>query len=97
MLRAGKQIAKVWIASIALVAMPHVAHACSVCFGASDAPQTKGMNMAIMTLLIVIGGVLIALAAFFLHLRRQARLHRMPAMSYVDHVETRFRSEDVSI
>ncbi len=75
---------------------PHLAHACAVCYGASDSAQTKGMNMAIMALLFVIGSVLASLGAFFLYLRRMARLHRMPAMDYVDHIEKGFRNEDTS-
>lgn len=92
-----KQYGKVvlWVIG-AVVATPHMARACAVCFGASDAPQTQGLNMAIMTLLLVIGGVLAAFATFFLHLRRQAKLHRMPAMDYVDNIETGFRNEDAS-
>jgi hypothetical protein len=60
----------------AVLANPHLAKACATCYGASDAPQTKGMNMAIMALLVVIGGVLAAFASFFLHLRKQEKLHR---------------------
>ena len=82
----------IWVVS-AVAASPHLAHACAVCFGASDAPQTKGMNMAILTLLFVIGGVLASFAAFFLHLRRQAKNHRRPAMEFVDRIEPRLSSE----
>ena len=40
------------------------ATACSVCFGDPDNAQSHGMNMAILTLLGVTGGVLSAIAAF---------------------------------
>lgn len=82
------------LAVCAVAASPQLAHACAVCYGASDGPQTRAMNMAIMALLFVIGSVLASLAAFFMYLRRMAKLHRMPAMDYVDHIKKSFRSED---
>ena len=49
--------------------------ACATCFGASDAAMAQGMNMGILALLLVIGGVLGGIAAFFAFLAiRQARL-----------------------
>ncbi len=57
-----------------LVGAPSVARACSVCFGNPDSPHTQGMRGAIFFLLTIIGGVLVAFAAFFLRLRRLSRL-----------------------
>ena len=57
-----------------LVGAPSLARACSVCFGNPDSPHTQGMRSAIFFLLTIIGGVLVAFAAFFLRLRRLARL-----------------------
>lgn len=57
-----------------LVAAPRVAMACPVCFGQSDAPMAKAVNMGIYVLLAVIGGVLAAFASFFIYLVRRARL-----------------------
>ncbi len=57
-----------------LVAAPRVAMACPVCFGQSDAPMAKAVNMGIYVLLAVIGFVLAAFAAFFIYLVRRARL-----------------------
>ncbi len=57
-----------------LVGAPSLAQACSVCFGNPDSPHTQGMRSAILFLLTIIGGVLVAFAAFFLRLRRLARL-----------------------
>lgn len=57
-----------------LLSVPAVAQACSVCFGNPDHPQTQGVQKAIVFLLAVIGGVLAALATFFIHLVRRSRL-----------------------
>lgn len=48
--------------------------ACPVCFGDPESPTTDAMSMAVLTLLGVTGGMLTALAAFFLHLRKRAKL-----------------------
>jgi len=48
--------------------------ACATCFGAQDSAQTSGMNMAILGLLVIVGGVLAAFATFFVHLARRSRL-----------------------
>jgi hypothetical protein len=49
------------------------AFSCPVCFGALDDPATKGMNIAIVTLLGVTGSVLAGFVSFFLRLRRLSR------------------------
>ena len=49
------------------------ASACPSCYGASDAPMTQGMNMAILSLLGITGGVLVAFGSFFVYLRKRAR------------------------
>lgn len=46
------------VTSIVLLVDTRTAWACAVCFGAPDDPQTRGMNMAIATMLSVIGVVL---------------------------------------
>ncbi len=50
--------------------------ACATCFGAPDAPMTKGMNMAILTLLGVTGSVMGMAGTMFIVLRRRARMLR---------------------
>ena len=42
--------------------VPRAVLACAVCYGASDAPQTRGMNFGIFTMLGVTGVVLAVLA-----------------------------------
>jgi heme/copper-type cytochrome/quinol oxidase subunit 2 len=56
-----------------LLFVPHSVSACPSCYGASDAPMTQGMNMAILSLLGVTGGVLVAFVSFFVYLRKRAR------------------------
>jgi len=46
--------------------------ACAACYGQSDSPMANGMNWGIMSLLVVIGGVLGGVAAFFIYLARRA-------------------------
>ena len=50
--------------------------ACATCFGAPDAPMTKGMNMAVQTLLGVTGSVMGMAGTMFIVLRRRARMLR---------------------
>ena len=57
-----------------LLGFPRLVEACSVCFGNPDSPHTQAVNQAVLFLLAVTGGVLVALAAFFLCLVRRARL-----------------------
>ncbi len=49
-------------------------YACPNCYGDPESSATEGMNMAIMSLLGVTGGVLVSIAGFFLYLRRRLRL-----------------------
>jgi heme/copper-type cytochrome/quinol oxidase subunit 2 len=49
-------------------------HACPNCYGDPESPLTDGMNMAIVSLLGVTGGVLSGVVGFFLYLRRRFRL-----------------------
>ena len=45
--------------------------ACAACYGQSDSAMAQGMNWGIMVLLGVIGGVLGAIAGFFVYLARK--------------------------
>jgi len=56
-----------------LVWFPSAAMACATCYGASDAPQTHSMNMAIFTLMGVVATVLSFFAAFFVYLMIRAK------------------------
>jgi hypothetical protein len=61
-------------ATLALVAAPRAALACPVCFGQSDSPLAKGVNMGVLFLLGMITAVLIAFASFMIYLARRARV-----------------------
>lgn len=52
--------------------LPAAASACAACFGRSDSPMARGMNMGIFTLLLVIMSVLLGIAVFFFYILRRA-------------------------
>jgi hypothetical protein len=62
------------LVTLAIVAAPRAALACSVCFGNSDAPMAKATNLGIEVMLVVVAGVLASFAAFFIYLNRRARM-----------------------
>lgn len=68
----------VWMTAAAL-AVPNVALACPVCFGAGDGPMVQGSSMGILALLIVTVGMFAAFGAFFVHLARRASATAQPA------------------
>ena len=47
-------------------------YGCAACMGNSDSAMAVGMAWGIMTLLVVVGGVLVGIAAFFVYLARRA-------------------------
>ena len=55
-----------------LLAAPRAALACPVCFGQSDSPLAKAINMGILAMLVVVVGVLGELRRV-LHLSDPAR------------------------
>jgi hypothetical protein len=57
-----------------LLATPRAALACPVCFGQSDSPMAAAVNLGIIAMLVVTGGVLVGFASFFIYLMRRARL-----------------------
>jgi hypothetical protein len=57
-----------------ILAVPRVALACPVCFGQSDSPMASAANLAIIVMLVIVGGVLAAFASFFIYLMRRARM-----------------------
>lgn len=66
---------RVTIGAMALVvgALPRAALACAVCYGASDAAQTRGMNMGMVTMLGVTGAVLASFGCMIFCFARRAR------------------------
>jgi hypothetical protein len=61
-----------------MMTLPGAAHACAACFGQSDSPLAKGMNMGILSLLAVVIFVLGGFAAFFIFLAKRSSLTPMP-------------------
>lgn len=51
---------------------PHLVRACAACYGQSDSPMAKGMNMGIFSLLGVIVVVLGGVSSFFVYLGRKS-------------------------
>src|SRR5437867_4144580 len=58
------------LASLSLAPQP--ARACAACFGQSDSPLAEGMNMGILSLLLVVVFVLGGIAAFFVYLMKRS-------------------------
>lgn len=56
--------------------------ACPVCYGASDSPMADGVNAAIFLLLGITGTVLSAFVAFFLYIRKRAKLTLNGSIDY---------------
>lgn len=61
------------VMTASIVFIHSVASACPNCYGDPDSSMTAGMNMAIVSLLGITGGVLAAFMAFFVFLRRRFR------------------------
>lgn len=53
--------------------LPQIASACATCFGAADAPMTKGMNNAILTLIGIVGLVYVGIGKVALDFRKRSR------------------------
>ena len=58
-----------------VMAAPRVLLACAACYGAPEAPQTKGMNLGIVTMLGVTGVVLGGFGGMIFCFARRARRH----------------------
>lgn len=56
-----------------MLARPQWVLACAVCYGDPASPQTKGMNMAILFLLAVVGLMLASFAAMFSYWMMRSR------------------------
>ena len=61
-----------------LTSLPQSAAACSACFGKSDSAMAKGMNMGVLSLLVVVVFVLSGFAAFLIYLVRRSALMENP-------------------
>ena len=71
-----------WIAfliALCVMAMPHGASACSVCFGDPSSPASKGLAWAVFALLGVVFVVLSGFTAFLIFLARRAAAVQTPS------------------
>ena len=66
MLKKTKNISYLCLAGILMLHQD--AFACASCFGESDSSMAEGMNAGVLTLLIIVGGTLASIAAFFIYL-----------------------------
>jgi len=69
-----KSLLLMGVVIVMLLSVIQHGYACPNCYGDPESPLTDGMNMAIISLLGVTGGVLTGLVGFFLYLRRRFRL-----------------------
>ncbi len=85
-MKGGWKQMSLWAASAAVwVAQSAPAHACAVCFGAPDAPLSKGMYWGIISLLGVIGSVLGGITMFFVHVGRKSGAANRRLSESLDH------------
>ena len=71
-----------WIALLivlGVMALPHGASACSVCFGDPTSPASKGLAWAVFALLGVVFVVLGGFTAFLIFLARRASAIQAPS------------------
>lgn len=61
------------VAVVMALALPEIASACATCFGAADAPMTKGMNNAILALIGVVGVVYVGIGKVALDFRKRSK------------------------
>ena len=66
MLKKTKDIG--YLCFLGILMLHQEAFACASCFGESDSAMAEGMNAGVLTLLIIIGGTLAAIASFFIYL-----------------------------
>jgi hypothetical protein len=76
--RTRKLVVMAAVAAMSLA--PRLALACAVCYGAPGAPQTRGMNFGIFTMLGVTGVVLGGFGGLFFSFARRARRHSAELM-----------------
>jgi len=62
------------VVTMALLAAPRAVLACPVCFGQSDSPLAKGVNMGVLFLLGTVTVVLVGFAGFMIYLARRAKV-----------------------
>ncbi|MBI4428035.1 MAG: hypothetical protein HY562_02835 [Ignavibacteriales bacterium] len=70
-----KKLALVGFSLVALIAFTDAVMSCPVCFGAGEASKTNdSVNMAVLVLLGITGGLLSLFGAFFVYLRKRMKM-----------------------
>ena len=59
--------------TLAIIGVPRLALACPVCFGQSEAPLSRAIQMGVIAMLVVVVGMLGSFATFIVYLARRAR------------------------
>ena len=80
---------------LGLTAHPAVVHACAVCVGDPNDPQTKGASAAVLLLMGITGCVLSCFVAFFGYLWWRGRRPLDSAITCVGSLQDKLREEDV--
>ncbi|HEX7186476.1 MAG TPA: hypothetical protein VF756_31940 [Thermoanaerobaculia bacterium] len=62
-----------WVTGAALLALPRIAAACATCYGAPDAPMTRGMNNAILTLVGIVGLMYVGIGKVIWDFRKRSK------------------------
>ena len=55
-----------YLCLLVLLSLEQTTAACAACYGENDSTLAKGMNAGIFTLLIIVGGLLMGIVAFFI-------------------------------
>jgi len=80
---------------LGLSAHPTIAHACAVCVGDPNDPQTKGASSAVLLLMGITGCVLSGFVAFFGYLWWRGRNPLDAATTYAGRPQDKLREEEV--
>ncbi len=79
---------------LGLTAHPAVVHACAVCVGDPNDPQTKGASAAVLLLMGITGCVLSCFVAFFGYLWWRGRRPLDSAITCVGSLQDKLREEE---
>lgn len=71
------------LGTLAALALPRLAAACSTCYGAADSPMVKGQNYGILTLLGFVVLVYVGVGKVIWDFRRRARRLARPTLRVI--------------
>jgi len=76
------------VSLILIIGFPKLLTACATCYGAPDAPATKGLNMAILVLLAFTGSILSFIIIATISLYKRSKSYQLQ-LSNTDIVDNR--------